>query len=97
MPFRPHYSAQESFQRPCTSEDNVKGDLYLADEKQEEEAEDTREMEEESAGRSAEKVPGAGDDDGSAAPLPERVMDIVDMRFLSFLVEYIIGLCACVM
>ncbi|CAK9199349.1 unnamed protein product [Sphagnum troendelagicum] len=52
-------------------EENVEADIDLEDDRQTEAAE-VRAMEEESAGRSAEKVPGA-EDDGSAAPLPERV------------------------
>jgi hypothetical protein len=52
-------------------EENVEADIDLEDDRQAEAAE-VRAMEEESAGRSAEKVPGA-EDDGSAAPLPERV------------------------
>ncbi|XP_024385566.1 casein kinase 1-like protein HD16 [Physcomitrium patens] len=73
VPSRSQSPEQEPLQDPCTSEDNVEADLDLGEEKQEEAAEEIREMEEESAGRSAEKVAGAGDDDGSAAPLPERV------------------------
>ncbi|KAG0558284.1 hypothetical protein M758_10G015400 [Ceratodon purpureus] len=69
VPSRSHSPAEDH----CTSEDNVEEDLDLGEEKQEEGGEEIREMEEESAGRSAEKVAGAGDDDGSAAPLPERV------------------------
>jgi len=75
VPSRSHSSDPEPLQDPCTSEDNVEEDLDLGEEKpQEEGAEEIREMEEESAGRSAEKLPGVGDDDGSAAPLPERVI-----------------------
>lgn len=73
-PSRSHSSDPEPLQDPCTSEDNVEEDLDLGeDQAQEEGGEEIREMEEESAGRSAEKLPGVGDDDGSAAPLPERV------------------------
>jgi hypothetical protein len=61
----------EPLQDHCASEDNAAADLDLEDEKQEEGAE-IREMEEESAGRTAEKVAGA-EEEGSAAPLPERV------------------------
>jgi hypothetical protein len=78
-PSRSQSSEQEPSQDPCTSEDNVEADLDLGEEKQEEGAEEIREMEEESAGRSAEKVAGAGDDDGSAAPLPERVIGFAHM------------------
>ena len=63
----------EPVQDYCASEDNAAADLDLEDEKQEEGAE-IREMEEESAGRTAEKVAGA-EEEGSAAPLPERVID----------------------
>lgn len=73
VPSRSHSSDPEPLQDPCTSEDNVEEDLDLGEEKQPLE-EEIREMEEESAGRSAEKLPGVGDDDGSAAPLPERVI-----------------------
>uniref|UniRef100_A0A7I4B3M6 non-specific serine/threonine protein kinase n=1 Tax=Physcomitrium patens TaxID=3218 RepID=A0A7I4B3M6_PHYPA len=73
VPSRSRSPEQEPLQDPCTSEDNVEAYLDLGEGKQEEAAEEIREMEEESAGRSAEKVAGAGDDDGSAAPLPERV------------------------
>lgn len=74
---------EEPLQDPCTSEDNVEEDLDLGEEKQEEAAaEEIREMEEESAGRSAEKLPGVGDDDGSAAPLPERVNWRLSFLFL---------------
>lgn len=71
VPSRSHSSEPEPLQDPCTS-DNDQEDLDLGEEKQPLE-EEIREMEEESAGRSAEKLPGVGDDDGSAAPLPERV------------------------
>ncbi|KAG0558288.1 hypothetical protein KC19_10G016300 [Ceratodon purpureus] len=74
VPSRSHSPAEEPLQEDlCTSDDNVDEDLDLGVGKKEEGGEENREMEEESAGRSAEKVPGAGDDDGSAAPLPERV------------------------
>jgi hypothetical protein len=63
----------EPVQDYCAPEDNAAADLDLEDEKQEEGAE-IREMEEESAGRTAEKVAGA-EEEGSAAPLPERVID----------------------
>lgn len=76
VPSRSRSPEPEPLQDPCTSEDNVEADLDLGEEKQEEAGEEIREMEEESAGRSAEKVAGAGDDDGSAAPLPDRVIGV---------------------
>ena len=66
--------SQSPLHDPCTSEDNVEADLDLGEGGQEAGGEEIREMEEESAGRSAEKVAGAGDDDGSTAPLPDRVI-----------------------
>jgi hypothetical protein len=62
-------------------EENVEADIDLEDDRQTEAAE-VRAMEEESAGRSAEKVPGA-EDDGSAAPLPERVNCLLGFAHLS--------------
>jgi hypothetical protein len=56
---------------PLLEEENVEEDIDLVN-LREAEAAEIRAMEEESAGRSADKVPGA-EDDGSAAPLPERV------------------------
>ncbi len=60
---------------PLLEEENVQEDIDLENLREAEPAE-IRAMEEESAGRSAEKVPGA-EDDGSAAPLPERVNCLV--------------------
>ena len=72
---------QEPLDDPCTSEDNIEADSDLGEGKQEAGVEEIREMEEESAGRSAEKVAGAGDDDGSAAPLPDRVIGATHLLF----------------
>jgi hypothetical protein len=60
---------------PLLQEENVQEDIDLVN-LREAEAAEIRAMEEESAGRSADKVPGA-EDDGSAAPLPERVNCLV--------------------
>ncbi len=60
---------------PLLEEENVQEDIDLEN-LREAEAAEVRAMEEESAGRSADKVPGA-EDDGSAAPLPERVNCLV--------------------
>ena len=73
VPSRSHSPAQEPLHDLCRLVDKVEEGLDPGEENQEEGPEEIREMEEESAGRSADKVPGAGDDDGSAAPLPERV------------------------
>ncbi|CAM6009685.1 unnamed protein product [Sphagnum balticum] len=57
--------------RPALPEERVEVDTDLPKDRPVEVAE-VRNMEEESAGRSGEKIPGA-EDDGSTAPLPERV------------------------
>ncbi len=84
MPFRSHSQSTEPLEDPCTSEDNVEDYLDLEVKEQEEGTEKIRTMEDESAGRSAEKAPGVGDDDGSAAPLPERVIHVVHALFFGF-------------
>jgi hypothetical protein len=58
--------------RPALPEGRVEVGTDLPKDRPAEVAE-VRNMEEESAGRSAEKIPGA-EDDGSTAPLPERVI-----------------------
>lgn len=86
---RSHSSEPQALQDHCTPEDNVEADLDLEEARQEEGAE-IREMEEESAGRSAEKLPGA-EEDGSAAPLPERVF-LYDALFHYYLLGSLLWL-----